>query len=473
MTLNAVGAERDLYKLIADKDIFKAINMMENNDKEVDKAIAEYNPQTHEVMNRRNKYRKGEDPYITEKLPRTRQRYINEVELFFLLGKPVIWKKEEGEDDAYSLYVNYLKKIRFDSLLRKAKRLAGSETESALVFNLSRKKNAEGKVIIDVKPFVVARSLGYRLRPMFDQYGDLIALAYGYFLRQSGRNVLHYDILTAEYTFYCKKGKSGWEVETYENPTGKINAVYFKQPKAWDGVVPRIAREEMLDSKIGDTNNYFADPMASATADVIDNLADPDKPGRLIQLTGANSKFEYIDPPQNSDTRKDEMRSLHNSILFDSFTPDLSYESIKGLGSLSGAAMHNALIQGYIKRDGRKEIYGEMIDRVRSVIFEILKLQNPTMLGKLEKLIVSFEFSEPFDEDKTAQWKAIAELYGAGLVSLDTAVKMLALTPNPEEEADRIRMDAIELQSIPTTKEQEVTPQQARQMTLTTTQEPR
>ena len=431
VTLNSEGAEKELNTYIAKRDIFKALMMMDNDDVEVDKAIREYNPQTHKVMNRPNKYREADEPYITEKLPRTRARYINEIELFFLFGKPVKWSYVKGDTKAYEAFLEYMEEIRFDSLLRQAKRLAGAETESAIVFNLT-----QGNERLKVKPFVLSRSKGYKLRPLFDQYSDMIALAYEYRLRENGKNVRHCDILTKDFTHYCSYGMDGWKVKTYVNPTGKINGIFFKQRKAWDGVVPRVEREEMLDSKVADTNNYFSDPIASATADVIESMTDPDKPGKLIQLGGLNSKFEYVNPPQNSDTRDAEMRNLKESILFDSFTPDFSYENMKGLGTLSGAAMHNALILGYIKRDLNKETYEEMVSRMRNVIFAILQLRYPSL--RFDNLRVKFEFAEPFDNDKRDLWHAITELYGSGVISLETAVQMLALTDAPEEEISRI-----------------------------------
>ena len=174
-------------------------------------------------------------------------------------------------------------------------------------------------------------------------------------------------------------------------------------------------------------------------------MAEPDKAGRMIQLTGANSRFEYINPPQNSQTRESEKEDLKESILFDTFTPDLSYDNIKGLGSLSGAAMHNALILGYMKRDVRKEVYDAMLKRFFSVTIEILKLLHPEQSGSLDRLKVRFEFAEPFEEDTRNKWSSIAELFQAGLVSRETAVKMLALTDNPDAEIDRIVMAQAEL----------------------------
>lgn len=441
LSLNSVGVNRSLYQLLQDHDINKALDMMQNNDKDVDEAIREYNPQTHAVMRRPNKFREKNEPYITEKLPRCRQRYINEIELFFLLGKPVTWKKKEGDDEVYQLFMDFLKDQHFNSRIRQAKRLAGAETESAMMFHIYRDDNSGERRI---KSLVLARSKGYRLRPLIDQYDNMAAFAYGYRLREGGRDVEHWDFQTADALIYTKKSRVGWDVEIYPNPTGKINLVYFKQPKAWDGAEPRIHREEMLDSTTGDTNNYFSDPIATATADVIDSMVDPAKPGKLIQLAGKNSRFEYVNPPQASQTRDAEKKDLHDSILFDTMTPDFDVEKMRGLGSLSGVAIKNAMTLGYIKRDNRLETYSELLERLINVIKGILKFMHPELADKIDELVIEGEFSEPFADDKQTKWNAICDLYQAGLISLETAVEMLAITDAPQEEIDRIKKAAAE-----------------------------
>lgn len=434
--LNSAGVERSLLQLIQDGDITGAVNLMSNNDDEVEKSIKEYNPETHEVMLRPNKYRKGSDDYISEKLPRRRQVYINEVELFFLLGNVIKWSKKDGDDDLFSMFMDFLKSQRFDANMRKAKRMAGAETESAKLYHIYRNDRDDE---VNVKTVVLSRQTGYKLRPLFDQYGNLNAFAYGYKLKEVGRVVEHWDIQTPEFLFYCRKGNIGWEVDTFENPTKKINVIYYRQPKAWAGAEPRLKREEILDSKVADTNNYFADPIAAASADVINAMCDPDKPGKLIQLTGANSKFEYVNPPQNSDTRSAEKQDLNDSILFDTFTPDFSFDKIKGMGTLSGDAIKNAMILGFIKRDNLKEIYEEMVDREKNLVIAILKYMHPEMAERFDKLVIEFEFSEPFAQDKEKTWESIVSLYQGGLISLEQAVSMLSLTDAPEEEVERIK----------------------------------
>lgn len=434
LSFQSKGAEQDLHEYLRRRDVNSALKLMEEHDLEVDNAISEYNPQLHKVMHRRNKYVKGEEPYITEKLPRTRQRYINEVELFFLLGNPIMWKKNKGNDEAFALYKKYLQDIYFDAKIRQCKRLAGSETESAFVFHFSQDN---GKLRVD--PYIASRSLRYKMRILFDQYKNMLALAIGYTINKKGKFIQCWDILTASTNYSCERSTLGWDVVASINPTGKINGVYFRQPKAWDGAEPRINREELLDSKIGDTNNYFADPIAAATADVIQAMPKRDRAGKLIQLTGSNSKFEYINPPQNSEIRKAEKDDLSQSILFDTFTPDMSSELMKSLGTLTSVGIKRALILGYMKRANRIEIYGELIGRLSHVIIAVLKSLYPEMASKLDTLEISFEFAEPFEEDKKEAWSVIGNLYNQGVVSLELAVQMLALTDAPSEEVERIR----------------------------------
>lgn len=432
--LNSLGVERDIYQLIKDGDVGAAIALMQDREDEVDIALSEYKPELHKVMSRPNKFRKNKKPYISEKLPRNRQQFINEVELFFLLGKPIKWEKKSGDDDTYQMFLDFINETRFNVTMRKVKRLAGAETESAKLYHLYRNEKNEA----EVKVVVLARSTGYKLRPLFDQYGTLVAFAFGYTVKTSGKSVQHWDIQTKDFYFNCKKGAVGWEIETYQNPTGKINIIFYQQEKAWMGVQHRAEREEMLDSKTGDINNYFSDPMAAATADVIENLKDPDGIGTLIQYCGKDSIFEYIDPPLSSETREAEKKDLKNSILEDSLTPDLSFEGMKGLGTLSGEAIRRALIIGYIKRLKNLEIYDIAVDREVQVIIAILKFLHPDKVKLLDELVISFEFQEPFEEDKQTKWASIGAAYSNGIISLKTAVRLLGITDKPDEEVEQI-----------------------------------
>ena len=93
----------------------------------------------------------------------------------------------------------------------------------------------------------------------------------------------------------------------------------------------------------------------------------------------------------------------------------------------------------YMKRDNRKEIYEIAVDREKNLILAIMKnVTHIELRSKLEVLDIDFEFSEPFQEDIDKKWAAIGELYNDGIISLETAVKMLSITDKPEDEIRKI-----------------------------------
>lgn len=444
--LNASGTERMLLEVIQAGDIDRAKEMMQRRDYEVAEALKEYDPEAHEVNRRPNKIRRDKKPYYTEKLPRGRQKYINEVELFFLLGQPIIWKAtSEGTDNAFQAFSQFLKDTRFNSTIREAKRLAGAETECAKVYHIYREGNEPR-----VKAKVIARSNGYTLRPLFDQWDSLVAFGYGYYLNENGTSVEHFDIETPGIIYRCRLGRTGWEVVPIPNPTGKINVIYYRQEKAWAGIQRRIDREEFVDSKAADTNNYFADPKLKATADVIGSMTGggTEMVGEVLTMTDKErSSVEYLAPPEYSSMKDSEKKDLAQSILFDTFTPDFSYENMKGMGTLSGEAMRRAMALGYMKRDNLKETYEELVDREKNLILAIMRnVTHIELSGELSRLELSHEFAEPFSEDKGTRINNITTLYRAGLMSLETAIEMLAFTDKTDEEIQRILKEKEEAQ---------------------------
>jgi hypothetical protein len=433
---NSAGMERDLYQLISDKDINKAKELFQNRDIEVDELIKEYDPALHKVMKRPDKQRKDKSPYITQKLPRAWQRYINEIALFFILAKPVTWREVEspaGTEGAFKAFEDFIKSIKYDVRLRELKRLAGAESEAALIFHTYN----EGG-IPKVKILTISKSQGYTVRPLFDQYKKMLAFGYGYLLNENGKVVEHFDILTESANYRCKKLNLGWEVESFPNPAGKILAIYVQQPKEWSGTEQRIDRDEELDSKTGDTNNYFADPKLFVTTDVVSGLPDVDQPGNVLVGT-KDSIAKYIEPPTATEMRDGEKKVLRESILMDSFTPDFTYENMKGSGTLSGEAIKRALILGYIKRDNRKEIYDDIVDRSKNLILAIMaNLTHISIRSAVQQLNIEHEFAEPFGDDTASVWSAIGKSYVDGIISLDTAVRLMGVA-NLTEEVERIK----------------------------------
>ena len=117
------------------------------------------------------------------------------------------------------------------------------------------------------------------------------------------------------------------------------------------------------------------------------------------------------------------------------------------MGTLSGEAIKRALIIGYIKRLKNLEIYDILVDREVKVIISVLKFLHPDKTKLLDELVVSFEFQEPFEEDRQTR-SSIGSAYSIGIISLNTAVRLLGITDKPDEEVEKILREAAEKKKI-------------------------
>lgn len=448
---NTIGIGRTFQELIDSNDIDKALNLFINNDKEVDIAISEYDPEQHEqVLSRPNKRRGNKETYISEKLPRALQKHINESEVYFLLNNEIEFRNDTivteqtapASKKAFDAFMQMLKDTRFHTYMREAKRLAGAETESAKYYRVFR--NLEGK--LEVKCNVLAASKGYRLRPLFDEFNTMIAFAWKYKIKdEAGKVVDRIEVEMPNHHFIFTKRLGGWEKVIENNITGKINIVYYKQEKAWKGAQRRITRLEMIDSKIADVNNYFSAPKLIVPTDMISSL--PDSPltagaGEVIEVTGdyqnANA-LRYLEMPTAPALQQAEIDNIIRTIREDTFTPPYSFSDLVGIGTLSDDAMMRAMTMGYIKRNILKEIYDIAIEREISIVKNILPLCYGISKDVVDALVIGFEFAEPMPSDDIQKMSALGELYEKGAISAETIVEQLNLYSNFDEEVERIK----------------------------------
>ena len=150
------GYQQSFEEKVQAGDIDGALSLMETHNLRVAKAIKEYDMDKHQVMQRQDKpvfdakgHFKG---WVKRwKLALGYHQYINEIALVFMYGRPVKWTQEsDNTDKAFEAYTKFIKNTHFNSKVREAKRLAGSETQSALLFHCYRGKDGKAKCLIKV-----------------------------------------------------------------------------------------------------------------------------------------------------------------------------------------------------------------------------------------------------------------------------------------------------------------------------------
>lgn len=440
----ATGRNQTFEELIAAGDISRVKALMVSRETATMEAIKEYDVECHDIMKRLDKVVKDKDGNIKDvvqrwKLPIDYPKYINEVALVFIYGRPVKWScKTEACRDAFDKFCDVLNKMHFDAKIREAKRYAGAETQSALLFRVYR--NDDGKSDCQIR--VLARSKGDEIYTYWDIYENLLAAAWGYYAKEDDKTTTyHFDIFTPKYTYRCVKAKMGWNVTPEPNPIGKIPLIIFQQKKEWDGATNLIQREEYLGSHTADTNDYFADPYLVVNADIVKNMPKKGEDGKLLVTKGEVQNISnvagYITWNNAPESKKEEIAWLQKHIMTKTFTPDL--ESLKSISNVSYKTLRVMLMLAYIKADKTKEKHDELLDRTASLVLTIIgNVLDVSLKAECEKAVIQHQFQEPFSEDLTETLERIVKATDAKIMSEETAIEQNPLVEDHNREKERL-----------------------------------
>lgn len=448
-----VGNNQEFEQLLAAKDISAVKGKMGSKAQEVLTSLKEYDTLSHEIMKREDKIITNKAGKIIRKepvwkLPIPYPVFINEIALVFLYGRPVKWTQlSEGTDDAFKAYQEFIKDTRFDSKIRQSKRIAGAETESAMLFRVYQ--DGDGKAGCQIR--VLARSKGDEIYTRFDQYGNMLAFAWGYYVRDKEETtVYHFDIYTGKTIYHCAKKSLGWDVTEEMNFIGKIPVIYFEQEKEWNGVEALIHREESIVSRTADTNDYFSDPIAVMNVDIIKNMPQKKDAAKMLitnDKDGVEKAAKYLTWDSAPESKKQELEWLQTQILQKTFTPNLTTDTLKSISQLSAKALRTVMLLADIKAAKRKESHDELLDRTSSLIIAIIgNVLDVSLHSQCEALRVGHEFQEPFGEDVSDDLDNIIRAVDAGIMSNETGVELNPLIKDTHRENERLKAEAGERQ---------------------------
>lgn len=449
--INAVvGRNQEFDELIKAKDISRLKTLFTSQEVETAEAMREYDPALHEINNRKDKIvrnKLGERKGVVKrwKLPLNYPQYINEISVVFIYGRPVKWTDtSEGTERAFAAFKRLLKNTRFDSKVRQCKRLAGAETQAAMLWRVFR--NKEGKADCQIR--VLAASKGDEIYARWDIYENLVAFAWGYHVKEeSSRTVYHFDIFTPEMIYRCKQTLTGWEVVEEENLIGKIPVILFQQKKEWAGVEPLIEREEYIGSRTADTNDYFSDPLFLVHEDIIKSMPDKGDENKTLRIKGnavddVRKYAGYLTWDSAPESKQKEIEWLQKHILSKTFTPNIDFDNMKALSNISGKALQQMMLLADIKAARHKESHDDLLDRTASLCLAIIgNVLDVSLAGECARASFGHEFQEPFGEDIKEAIENLSKARDGELMSEESAVELNPLVKDPNQELQRLRKE--------------------------------
>jgi len=392
--------------------------------------------------------------YKIEKVARIKlalQKLIIDRAVSFLFGNQVSYNAsmDNVNQEIIAKALNHiLHDVKSNSLNRKVARLIFSYKECAELWYPIKKQttNYGFKSQFKLKCAVFSPGLGDDLYPYWDETGDMIAFSREFTKEDNKKTKYKYfETYTDTEHWLWLYGVNGYEVvEGYPKPVsiGKIPVVYGYQNKfETEDVNSLVDRLETLLSNFADTNDYHASPKIFVTGQ-INGWSKKGESGAVIEGE-EGSTMQYVSWQNAPESVKLEIETLLKMIYTITQTPDISFESVKGLGVISGIALKLLFMDAHLKVQTKREIFDEYLQRRVNVIKAYIGKFNTTLEKECENIEIEPEITPymPVNEiEAINMW--LAANGNKPLVSQKASVKGANLTQDPDKDYEQIQEEA-------------------------------
>ena len=384
----------------------------------------------------------------------------------FEVGKPVTLIPS-AESDLTKLIDQIWKSNRLNAAIQKLITIKKTETQAAIQFYILDldPMSRFGKVLKffgfgeqkkEIKAKILDNTSG-KMTPYFDGSGNMIAFMWEYLTKEGDKSVNNVQIWDAKNVHNLddssgsmKYADKGMLLHGFD----RIPIVYASQDEPeWFDVKELIDRMETSLSKLGGSNDYSAYPLLMLFGEVT-NLPDKDDDGKVLLFPMkkddegkyVNGRAEFLTASNATESIKLELENLKGFIYSISQTPDLSFDNVKGLGTVSVVALKLLFLDAMIKAMSNEGENRTMIERIINIIISGISVTtNTKMSTEAASLYYDIIFNSIIPDDLQTASEIITSLRTAGLISKQTAIKLLDLVEDPKAELELIKSEVPEV----------------------------
>lgn len=419
-----------------------------------DNLESQYNPKKHPVMNRSlypDRVHNGKIEYVT-RVTYDLQRLAVHRMTELMTGIPVkrIYNAENDRQKEIATYIErIMDRNRIDSVnIDRMNMLHASCEVMTLWYLVDQPTDTYGfQSKLKARCMNFSPMNGDTLYPLFDEYGDLVALSVEYKRKVGKKSVTYFDTYTAERHIKWRNEGNGWTVSENEQITvGKIPAVYtYRTTPIWEDTSNIVYEMEWAMSRNGNYLRRNSKPIFAIYADEAITTGDEksanDEDRSIIQLP-QGSNAGYITWEQATDNLKYHVSELRNSFFTQLQLPDWSYEKMSSQ-ALSGESRKQLFIDAQMKVRDESGRWLEFFDREINVVKALLKLMLPDgYASDIDALGVDIEIT-PFsiNDDKDTIDNLVAATGGKSILSRREAIKYLGWSDDVDRTMEQIRED--------------------------------
>lgn len=411
----------------------------------------QYDQRKHPVMNRglypdvSRKDRKGnvKTEYVT-RITRGWQKLAVKRISGIMFGIPAVRKykpQNDAEQKVATIMEDIFQKNRINSLNRdRCKKLYASCEVLTIWYAVEMPTVYAGEsTALRLRCKVYSPMDGAELYPLFDEYGDLIALSVQYGRVEDSKTITYFETFTADqHVRYVMQGSSWEEEMTEQIQIGKIPAIYItREEPIWEEESDNVYEAEWALSRNGNYIRKNARPnWVVFSDDKVDKGKDihKDNDGSAFLHYPANAKAGYQTWQQAIDSLKYHVDTIKQNFFMQLQLPDLSYENMK-TQAMSGESRKMMFIDAQQKALDESGIWEEAFDREINVIRAFMKKMYPHLSAAIDSLQVEARIV-PFQINDNAE--KVSNLSnatgGKQIMSQRTAIQELAIADDVDEE---------------------------------------
>jgi len=415
----------------------------------------EYDPMQHPVMNKRIYpdvvTEDGTIEHVT-RITYDMQRLAVKRMTELVCGIPVkrIYKAENDKQAEVARWLEAIyQRNRIDSVnIERCNMLFAGCEVMTLWYAVEQKNNAYGfDSPLKMRCRNFSPMLGDELFPLFDEYGDMIAMSVGYTRKVGKKTVTFFDTYTDDRHIKWSNAEGDYAVVEDEAITlGKIPCIYCYRPTpVWECQSSTVFEIEWAVSRNGNYLRKNSKPLFVLFADEEINHGgeqDEKKEFRSILQYPKGSTAQYVTWQQAVESLKFYVDELRQSFFTQLQLPDWSYESMKS-NPMSGESRKQLFIDCQLKVKDESGRLLEYFSREMNVVKEFLKrMVTEDYAREIDALQVEMEIT-PFTitDDKDTITNLMAANGGKALMSQRESIEMLGWSGDVEKTMSQIAED--------------------------------
>jgi SPP1 family phage portal protein len=417
--------------------------------------------QKHDVMNpalRRDKWVTVDDPNDIEaeggakrlepvnRIPIAYQKLIISRSVAFLFGNDVQHTYPSVLTDKQQQIIDAIEKIskanKISNQNRMLARTAMTYKEAAELWYVRKEKNTDYGFNSEfkLKSKVLDPNKGYIFYPYYDFDGDLIAFSFSFYVQEGTKKINYFETWTSDQQIRWTDKGGTWELmEGFPtvNTIGKIPIAFVQLDEyETEDVQHLINRLEKLLSNFADTNDYHASPTIVVKGEV-KGFAKKGESGKILELVN-DASAEYLSWSNAPESVKLEIETLIRMISTIAQSPDISFDSLKGIGSISGTALNVLMTDAHLKVMKHAETFEPFLQRRINIIKAYVKTMNLELASEIDSLYIEpyiIPFSINNESDKI---ELLLKANGnVPLISQKASMQQAGMTNNPEQDYEQ------------------------------------